>query len=76
MTNWQIVYQAGDKWEAELVAGLLESAGIPVRLIREALGELYGLHTGPLAQVQIAVPQEQAQEARKLIQSQWQENSD
>lgn len=70
MPQWETVFSAKDRWEAELLVGLLKSAGFLVRLKGEALGELYGLHTGPLAQVEIAVPAHQVQEAKKFIHSQ------
>jgi len=65
--EWEVVFIARDKLEAEVVGELLDSEGIPVRLSGESLGELYGLHTGPLAQVKILAPSRYAEEARNLI---------
>ncbi|MGI9951117.1 DUF2007 domain-containing protein [Moorellaceae bacterium AZ2] len=66
----------GEKWiavaatlpvEASLMKGLLESAGIPVRLRGEAIGRLYGLNFGPLGQVEVLVPEEKAAQARDIL---------
>ncbi|HBT46875.1 MAG TPA: hypothetical protein DEA73_03180 [Peptococcaceae bacterium] len=66
----------GEKWivvasalplEASLVKGLLESAGIPVRLRGEAIGRLYGLNLGPLGEVEVLVPEGKVDQAREIL---------
>ncbi|GFN24048.1 MAG: DUF2007 domain-containing protein [Thermoanaerobacteraceae bacterium] len=66
----------GERWvvvaatlpvEASLMKGLLESAGIPVRLRGEAIGRLYGLNLGPLGEVEVLVPEGKAAQAREIL---------
>lgn len=65
--NWVSVSELYDPEEAYLVIGLLEAAGIPVKVDREAVGELFGLTVGPLARIHIFVPKEQKTEAERLL---------
>lgn len=53
--------------EAEIVRGLLESAGLRVWLSYEAAGRAIGLGVGPLGEVSIVVPAEDEDPARRLI---------
>ncbi len=53
--------------EAEILRGLLESAGIPVCLSHEAATTTYGLGVGPLAEVYLLVPSSRQEEARQLL---------
>jgi hypothetical protein len=59
--------------QGELIASVikshLESEGIPVLLKYESVARVYGFTADGLAQVKILVPQEQAEEARQIIQS-------
>ncbi|MGI6487687.1 MAG: hypothetical protein GX964_07450 [Syntrophomonadaceae bacterium] len=67
-TDWsllKIVYPPEDM----LLKGLLASCGIPVRLVREAIGPVQGLTLGPLAEVKILVPPDRLEEARYLLNS-------
>ena len=65
--NWVSVAELYDPEEAYLVIGLLEAAGIPVKVERESAGELFGLTVGPLARIVILVPKEQKVEAERLL---------
>ncbi len=65
--NWVSVSELYDPEEAYLVIGLLEAAGIPVKVDRESAGELFGLTVGPLARIVIMVPFEQKSEAERLL---------
>ncbi|MGB9662761.1 MAG: DUF2007 domain-containing protein [Moorellaceae bacterium] len=62
-----VVVAAGPPWEAASLKSVLESAGIPVCLRGEAIGRLYGLSFGPLGQVEVLVPEEEAECARELL---------
>ena len=53
--------------EAEILRGLLESAGIPVFLSHEAAATTYGFGVGPLAEVDLLVPSSKQEEARQLL---------
>jgi hypothetical protein len=62
-----VVYQAGNKFEAETIRLLLDSFGIPVELIGESVGKTMGLGGGPLGEVMVYVPTDRVEEARDLI---------
>jgi hypothetical protein len=52
---------------AEVIKSHLESEGIPVFLKCESVGRVYGLIMDGLGAVKILVPQEFADEAKKII---------
>ncbi len=64
---WVVVYTAANRTEAEIVRARLASEQIPAILHGEALGVIYGLTTGPLAQVHVLVPEPLAERARSLL---------
>jgi hypothetical protein len=53
--------------EAEILRGLLEAKGITVLLLQESAGKAIGLSVGPLGQVDLMVPADQAVEATKVL---------
>lgn len=65
--TWYVVANAVDLASAEIPAGLLRSAGIPVFLIREALNSAMPMSFGPLGGVEVVVPAEHYQEALALL---------
>jgi hypothetical protein len=52
---------------ANIIKGHLESEGIPVYLKYESAGIIYGITADGIGEVRIFVPQECAEEARKII---------
>lgn len=64
-----VVWVAANPMEAQIVKGRLESEGIPAIIRGEALGAIYGLTTGILAQSDILVPAVLAEKAEALLQS-------
>ncbi|HEX7973940.1 MAG TPA: hypothetical protein VF498_06000 [Anaerolineales bacterium] len=54
--DWEVVEVVSGELQAEILGGLLEAQGIPIRLSREGIGRVYGLGVGPLAEVQILAP--------------------
>jgi hypothetical protein len=60
------VYVASDPIESSAVAGILEAAGLDVR-VRDMAISPYPVTVGPLGEKRIAVPGEQAEEARALL---------
>ncbi len=52
-----------------VLESLIQSFGIPVRLINESIGSVFGLTIGPLGEVKIAVPEAYAEEAKLLLQA-------
>ena len=55
---------------ASIIKGHLESEGIPALLQYESAGPVYGITVDGLGEVKILVPQEYAEEARRLIEPQ------
>jgi hypothetical protein len=65
---WYVVAHATDLTNAEIVAGLLRSAAIPVFLFREAAGSsAIPVSVGLLGGVDIAVPEAYYAEAMALL---------
>lgn len=67
---WVVVAHAVDMTIAAIPAGLLESAGIPVFLFREAIGSsALPLTVGKMGGVDVAVPEAYYEEAAALLDS-------
>ena len=54
---------------ANIIKSHLESEGIPVLLKWESVGRVFGLTVDGLGQVKILVPQEFADEAKRIIEA-------
>ncbi len=63
----EVVFVANGMLEAESVKILLESFGITAYTNQESAGTVYGLTVGPLGEVEVIVPPEQIDDARKII---------
>lgn len=74
--NWVSVSEVYDPEEAFLIIGLLEAAGVPVKVDRESAGELFGLTVGPLARINILVPNEQKLDAERLLEGDFSQDQD
>jgi hypothetical protein len=61
---------------ANIVKAHLESEGIPVILKYESAGIIYGITVDGLGEVRIMVPQEFAEDAKKIIEPQEFENEE
>jgi hypothetical protein len=61
------VYTAYGQAEAKVIKSMLEANGIPVTLKSEAIGELYGVAVNGLGAIDIIVPKDLADIARRLI---------
>lgn len=66
MSDWEIVSTVGTEEEAALVAGFLESAGIPAE-IESLLFHQEPVTFGRLGEVRVKVPAERADEARAAL---------
>lgn len=64
-----VVWEAANAIEAHIVKGRLESEGIPAFLRGEALGAVYGLATGSLAETDVLVPGLLAEKALEILHS-------
>ena len=62
-----VVETTSGMMEAEILRGLLEAQGITVWLLQESAGRAIGLSVGPLGQVDLMVPADQAEEAKKIL---------
>jgi hypothetical protein len=69
MTNdaWVVVEEVSGELQAELMRGLLESQEIPVRLSQEGAARAFGFTVGPMAIVEIMVPESKFQEAKTVL---------
>lgn len=56
-----------DPIQAEVMRGLLEAQGIKVMLSKEAASTVYGLTAGAFSEVEVFVPESQAEEAKRII---------
>lgn len=62
------VYTCQGMLPAQVIKGKLESAGIPVLLKYEAIGQIFGLTVDGLGLVEVRVPEECADAATDLLQ--------
>lgn len=70
-SNWVVistVYPPDDV----LMESLIQSFGIPVRLIH-SVGSVFGISVGPLGEVKIAVPEAYVSKAKELLQAELEE---
>ncbi|RMF41415.1 MAG: DUF2007 domain-containing protein [Anaerolineae bacterium] len=65
--KWIALTRTEGALEAEILRGLLEANDIPVVLSQEGAASAIGLGIGPLAEVEIFVPQEQHAAAQELL---------
>jgi len=65
--RWQVVAQTAGLTPATIIAGRLQSEGIPVRAWQEGAGQALGLTVGLLGTGYVAVPEEYAEEARSIL---------
>ena len=65
--NWVVLAKMSGEFQAELIRGLLEAQGVPVRLIQEGAARAIGLTFGPMGEIRIMVPAEKLQEAQLVI---------
>jgi len=68
-STWKSIISVQGELQAEVLRGLLEAQGIPVNLSQEGVARAYGLGVGPLAEVEIMVPDSYVMEAGKIIDS-------
>jgi len=62
-----MLYEAAGDLDAQVIKAYLQDAGIPIMLQGEALGRVYGLTVGKIAQVRVYVPAPLADRARELL---------
>jgi len=67
MDQWKVLRVVSNMLEAQLMKGLLESAGIPVFLRYETIGQIYALTVDGLGEIMVLVPAECWDEAEALL---------
>jgi len=65
--KWAIAYTASGMTNANIVAGRLETEGIPIRLKYEAVGAIYAITLDGLGKVDILVPVNYLEKAREVL---------
>ena len=66
--KWELLSEVQGRLEAEFIKSYLEAQGIDIELFQESVGHhIYPITVDGLGRVQIFVPKEQAQEARRLL---------
>jgi hypothetical protein len=65
--KYELLVTVSGKMEAEIIHGMLQAYGIDSMLSQEAAASIYGLGIGPVADVDILVPENQLEESRQLL---------
>lgn len=66
-TAWMVVYIANSEPEAYIVAGRLQSEGIPTFVHQEPVGKAYGLTIGALGEVKVLVSPSDFERAQEIL---------
>lgn len=72
--KWEVAHVASGMINANIVAGRLETDGIPVKLRYEAVGVIYGLTLDGLGEVRIMVPSGYLKRAREVLAESYEED--
>ena len=68
--KWELLTEISGRMEAELIKSYLEAQGIEVQLFQEGAGQdVYPMTFGPMAMVQVFVPNDKLNDARSLLDS-------
>ena len=65
--KWELLTEVQGRWEADIIKAYLAGSGIDSELFQESAGQLFPTTLDILGLVQIFVPKEQANDARKLL---------
>ena len=71
-----VVYVASSEPEAYIVAGRLQSEGIPAFVHQEPVGRAYGFSVGPLGEVKVLVNPEDYDQALVILEDDQYESDD
>jgi len=72
--KWEVAHVSSGMINANIVAGRLETEGIPVKLRYEAVGVIYGLTLDGLGEVRIMVPSDYLERAREVLAESYEED--
>jgi len=64
--KWEKLVDIYGRLEADMVKSYLEAAGVQVELFQEAIGQLIPTNFDEFGRVQLFVPKDKLEEARKL----------
>jgi hypothetical protein len=64
---WEVVATASGMTQAKIIAGRIESEGIPTQLRYEAAGAIYAITIDGLGEVRILVPVPDWERAKELL---------
>jgi hypothetical protein len=68
--KWEKLAEIYGHMEADVIKSFLEAEGVPVELFQESIGRhIYPTTIDGLARVQLFVPKEKIEEARKLFEA-------
>lgn len=68
--KWELLTEISGRIDAEMLKSYLESEGIEVQLFQEGAGQdIYPVTFGPLAMVQVFVPNDKINNARSILES-------
>jgi hypothetical protein len=65
--KWEVACRASGMTNANIVAGRLETEGIPTKLKYEAVGAIYAITINRLGEVEIMVPESLLDKAREIL---------
>ena len=65
--KWEVACRASGMTNANIVAGRLETEGIPTKLKYEAVGAIYAITINRLGEVEIMVPESLLDKAREVL---------
>jgi hypothetical protein len=68
--KWELLTESSKRFEADLLKSYLEAEGIEVQLFQEGAGQdIYPVTFGPLAMVQVFVPNDKINDARSILEN-------
>jgi len=68
--KWELLTEISGRFEAEMLKSYLEAEEIEVQLFQEGAGQdIYPVTFGPLAMVQVFVPNDKINDARAILES-------
>ncbi|SRR5690606_21706554 len=65
--KWEVVAETMGLLPAQIIAGRLQSEGLPARAWQESAGLVHGLTIGPLGTGYVSVPESVAEQAREIL---------
>ncbi len=67
--RWEVVARTPGITPAHIIAGRLQTEGIPARAWQEAAGQAYGITVGLLGTGYVAVPEEFVEDALEILEA-------